>query len=68
MSNVIEREEQTQKCPECWEDIKIGAKKCKHCGADLSEGYYDWGKSVWIVFFYYTVYYNRQKWYKQGFR
>ena len=27
--------EQTKKCPKCQEDIQLGAKKCKHCGADL---------------------------------
>lgn len=26
---------QTAKCPVCKEDIQLGAKKCKHCGADL---------------------------------
>ncbi len=26
---------QTIKCPACKEDIQLGAKKCKHCGADL---------------------------------
>ncbi len=25
----------TTKCPKCKEDIQEGAKKCKHCGADL---------------------------------
>lgn len=28
-------EEQTKKCPKCKEEIKIDAKKCKHCNADL---------------------------------
>lgn len=26
----------TQSCPECREKIKLGAKRCKHCGAQLS--------------------------------
>lgn len=26
---------QTKKCPKCQENIQSGAKKCKHCGADL---------------------------------
>ena len=26
---------QTKKCPKCQEVIQLGAKKCKHCGADL---------------------------------
>lgn len=28
-------QDETIKCPKCKEDIQSGAKKCKHCGADL---------------------------------
>lgn len=36
MSNSNEQSlEQTMKCPKCKEDVQLGAKKCKHCGADL---------------------------------
>ncbi len=30
---------QTIKCPKCKEDIQLGAKKCKHCGADLRSSF-----------------------------
>ncbi len=36
MTNSNEQSQgQTKKCPKCKEDIQLGAKKCKHCGADL---------------------------------
>ncbi|MDO8886340.1 Ltp family lipoprotein [Candidatus Oleimmundimicrobium sp.] len=36
MKNSNEQSQgQTKKCPKCQEDIQLGAKKCKHCGADL---------------------------------
>lgn len=36
MSDSIEQSQVlTEKCPKCKEDIQPGAKKCKHCGADL---------------------------------
>lgn len=36
MSNPNEQSHgQTKKCPKCQEDIQLGAKNCKHCGADL---------------------------------
>ncbi|MEK9165766.1 MAG: hypothetical protein AAB525_02815 [Patescibacteria group bacterium] len=36
MENSNEQSQgQTIKCPKCKEDIQLGAKKCKHCGADL---------------------------------
>jgi len=37
MKNTSEQlsQGQTKKCPECQENIQLGAKKCKHCGADL---------------------------------
>ena len=36
MTNSNEQSQgQTKKCPKCQEDIQLGAKKCKHCGADL---------------------------------
>lgn len=36
MSNSNEQSRgQTKKCPKCQEDIQLGAKKCKHCGADV---------------------------------
>lgn len=36
MLNSIEQSQgQTKKCPKCQEDIRLDAKKCKHCGADL---------------------------------
>lgn len=40
MKNIMknsneETQGQTMKCPVCKEAIQLGAKKCKHCGADL---------------------------------
>ncbi|QQR93771.1 Ltp family lipoprotein [bacterium] len=36
MENSNEQSQgQTIKCPSCKEAIQLGAKKCKHCGADL---------------------------------
>jgi hypothetical protein len=36
MENQNEQsQDQTKKCPKCKEPIQAGAKKCKHCGADL---------------------------------
>lgn len=40
MKNIMknsneETQGQTMKCPVCKEIIQLGAKKCKHCGADL---------------------------------
>jgi len=36
MTNSNEQSQgQTKKCPKCQETIQLGAKKCKHCGADL---------------------------------
>jgi hypothetical protein len=36
MGNLNEQlQGQTMKCPQCKEDIQLGAKKCKHCQADL---------------------------------
>jgi ribosomal protein S27AE len=29
-------ERKTKTCPQCAEDVLIAAKKCKHCGSDLS--------------------------------
>ena len=34
-------------CPKCKEEIQIGAKKCKHCGADLR----NWFIKHWIITF-----------------
>lgn len=36
MENSNEKSQtKTIKCPQCKEDIQLGAKKCKHCGSDL---------------------------------
>lgn len=31
-------EQKTRKCPECAEEILIDARKCKHCGSDVTKG------------------------------
>jgi len=33
--NEEKQMEQTRKCPKCKEEVLKGAKKCKHCGADI---------------------------------
>ncbi len=35
MANNEKPEGKTKKCSKCQENIQFGAKKCKHCGADL---------------------------------
>lgn len=40
MENSNEQSQgQTIKCPQCKEDIQLGAKKCKHCQADLRSSF-----------------------------
>jgi len=40
MENSSEQSQgQTIKCPKCKEDIQLGAKKCKHCQADLRSSF-----------------------------
>jgi hypothetical protein len=40
MENSNEQSQgQTIKCPQCNEDIQLGAKKCKHCQADLRSSF-----------------------------
>lgn len=35
LTKELKMADETKKCPKCKEDIAKGAKKCKHCGADL---------------------------------
>lgn len=35
MTATIDTE--TKTCPECAEDVQAAAKKCRHCGTDLSK-------------------------------
>lgn len=40
MENSTEQSQgQTIKCPKCQENIQLGAKKCKHCQADLRSSF-----------------------------
>jgi hypothetical protein len=35
--NQNSSDEETKKCPFCWEEVKAIAKKCKHCWESLDE-------------------------------
>jgi len=42
---------ETKRCTECMEDIHIDARKCRHCGSKVREGFLSWVMYLfWVLF------------------